>query len=43
MIIAMFRKVEWEPILHNKSINIDEIECGGESADTSKNESNINV
>jgi cellulose synthase/poly-beta-1,6-N-acetylglucosamine synthase-like glycosyltransferase len=43
MIIAMFRKVEWEPILHNKSINIDEIECGGESADTSKKESNINV
>ena len=43
MIIAMFRRVEWEPILHNKSINIDEIECGLESDDVSQKESNINV
>lgn len=41
MIIAMFRRVEWEPILHNKSINIDDIE--GVSAEEAEKKEELNV
>ena len=35
MIMALFRRVEWEPIAHNAAINIDEIES--ENTDDVKN------
>lgn len=38
MIIAMFRRVEWEPILHNIAINIDDIEGDRKSTDAVEEE-----
>jgi hypothetical protein len=39
MIMALFRRVEWEPIAHNAAINIDEIES--ETQTEEKEEQNV--
>ncbi len=43
MIIALFRRVEWEPIAHNAAINIDEIEAEMQTEEQTEEKTEVQV